>query len=259
MLGIVRNLAGGFTSGLAATAVTRLGAQSVAALSSRSWIVQDRTPFVTSMKPLGERMVVIPQPRCEAVADGPPAKAPLEIRFKLKDGRDGLVRRAQAGDLEGLLAFMRKPEVAVGPPAYDAGHADEAAQEHLWMATAPDYDAMVAVVDGRIVGVASIDPQTHELAAHKDAYFLKSHGVTPGEVCVGHLSVSCEAQDQGVGTALKKAEAIAATQAGFRGVTHDASNPTIKAIVKKLGGNVDDRSMLGWTLLRGDAKGVKPA
>jgi len=258
MIAMVRNLAGGLTGGLVAKSLTRLAAQSAARVSSRTWIVEDKTPFVTTMTPLGQRVAEIPKPGagCETAAESPPAKPPLEVRFKLKDGRVGVVRRAVKDDLPALVSFLRRPEVTVGPPAYDAGHADQAAEEHLWMAGARHHDAVVALVDGDIVGTAHVNPQTHGMAHHKDEHFLNSHGLASGEVCVGHLTVTCGAQNQGIGTALKRATAIAATQAGYQGVTHEVSHPKVKAIVKKLGGNVQEEAVLGWTLLKGDAKGV---
>lgn len=270
MMSIVRSLAGGFAHGMPGPAVARLGVQSVAAMSSRSWVVQHYTPIVTSLVPLGQRQVAIVKPEDGGRAEGaipsgpvapseaaqPPAKQALEIRFTLKDGREALVRRAEASDMKALATFMEQSFIG-GTPAQGSNHAEKAAQEHLWMAKAPNYDAVVAVVDGRIVGTAHIDPLTHELAPQKNEHFLNAHGVRSGEVCVGHLTVLREAQDQGIGTVLHKATAIAATQAGYQGVTQEASDPKTKAIVKKLGGSVQDNAVLGPTLLRGDSKGVK--
>lgn len=261
MMAIVRNLAGSVASSLPAPALTRLGAQSVAALSSRTWIVQDNTPYVTSTTPLSKRFVEVGKPASgaatETVSDKPPAKPPLEMRCKLKDGRDCLVRRPEDGDRTALAAFMEETGVGAGLPMYTRTLCDTAVDNFLWLASAPGHDALVAEVEGRIVGVSSIDPETHELAPAKNSYFLRSHGLEPSQVCVGYLSVRHDLEGLGIGTALKQAESLAAARAGYQGITHDGYTPMLKGIVRKLGGTIEEGSANGWTLLRTKAKDVK--
>ncbi len=62
MMSIVRNLAGHVPAGVAGQGLARLGQQSSAAMSSRSWVVQDNTPFMTSTTPLSRRKVEAPKP-----------------------------------------------------------------------------------------------------------------------------------------------------------------------------------------------------
>ncbi len=70
MMSIVRNLAGHVPAGVAGQGLARLGQQSSAAMSSRSWIVQDNTPFMTSTTPLSRRKVVeVPKP-AEGLEEG---------------------------------------------------------------------------------------------------------------------------------------------------------------------------------------------
>lgn len=184
-------------------------------------------------------------------------KSPLEIHFKLKDGRDALVRRAEAGDAKGLQAFMEEAGVGAGLPAYSEHLCKSAAQEHLWMAGAPRYDAFVAEVDGRIVGISSFDPETHEIAPPKNRSFLRSNGVDPGQVCVGDMAVLHGMHGLGIGTALKKIQTTAAANAGYVGVTSDTYSASVKAIVRKLGGKVQEGGTSGWTLVRTDRKDMK--
>lgn len=69
MMSIVRNLAGHVPAGVAGQGLARLGQQSSAAMSSRSWIVQDNTPFMTSTTPLSRRKAEVPKP-AEGLEEG---------------------------------------------------------------------------------------------------------------------------------------------------------------------------------------------
>lgn len=257
MLSIVRNM-GSTVCGLAASqAALRMGAQAAAAMSSRSWVVRDNTPIWSPSVALSKREVAVPSKPMESVAEGTQAKPALEARLKLKDGRDVVVRRAEAGDEKALVAFFMDLGAGAGSPAHAGQLCQTGADEVLWMAGAPRHDAFVAVVGGRIVGTAGFDPDTHELAPPKNRSFLYGQGIDPGKVCVGSLSVLHEMQGLGIGTALKKLQTTSAAHAGYLGVTSDTHSEPLKAIVRKLGGTVQEGGVSAWTLVRTGAKDVK--
>ena len=104
MLSIVRHLACCASTSLALPAARRNGVPALMAMSSRSWIVKDDTPFITSMTPLRERVMRLaasdPRDRAEAV---PGASQPAQL------GLEALGRATDEAQTAAASAMDRTP------------------------------------------------------------------------------------------------------------------------------------------------------
>lgn len=178
--------------------------------------------------------------RVDDEAEKPAGKSPFEIRLQLKNGEAAVLRRVQSQDVKGLDALLARSQTFRG------GDADE----HLWAAASKDHDAFVAVVNGRIVGVGTLDRDTGEMEWQKDAAFLADHGLAPSSVCISSMTVDREMRSLGIGKAMKQAQAVGARQMGYEGVMSLTADETVKHIVSRLGGAVQQGGVFGWTLVK---------
>lgn len=195
-------------------------------------------------RPLGQRSVAhfsgSASRRVDEDTDKPAGKSPFEIRLQLKNGETAVLRRVQSQDVKALDALLARSRTHRG------GDADE----HLWAAASKDHDAFVAVVNGRIVGVGTLDPDTGEMEQQKDAAFLANHALAPSSVCISSMTVDPEMRALGIGKAMKQAQAVAARQMGYEGVMSLTADETAKHIVSRLGGAVQKGAMFCWTLVK---------
>ncbi|MBL0420654.1 hypothetical protein JI739_09890 [Ramlibacter sp. AW1] len=182
------------------------------------------------------------------------AKPPMSVVRALKNGRSVEVLRPTEDHRAALVAFARRPitmfDAMAGP-----GHAEAAADDYVWNAKSARHDALVAMVDAKVVGVAQLDPDVHEMEAPIDAGFLERCGVERSEVCVARTVVAIDWQNQGVGSALKEGQIEAARAMGYRAVVSDSSHAAVHRIVSRLGGTVQPGGL--WTLVSTERPTVK--
>jgi len=164
------------------------------------------------------------------------AKPPLEIRFQTKSGTDAQVRRPTPQDLSQLEAFLERcqPERGAGDEGSEPRPVGAAVQ--VWMADNPQHDAFVAVVGGKVVGCATLDPPGGERQSQAQRAALKAESLEPSDVCISQMLVDPEYRGLGIGKALKQAQVRAAGDAGYRAVIGETRSPRVVELVHRLGG-----------------------
>ncbi len=164
------------------------------------------------------------------------AKPAVEIRFQTKGGTEAQVRRPTPQDLPQLEAFLERcqPERQAGDEGSEPGPVGAAVQ--VWMADNPRHDAFVAVVDGQVVGCATLDPPGSERQSVAERMALKSEGLEPSDVCTSQMLVDPKLRGLGIGKALKQAQVRAAGEAGYLAVIGETRSPRVVELVHRLGG-----------------------
>ena len=180
----------------------------------------------------------------------------IEIRAQLKDGREILARRLGPDDLEKIHDFLRQSSRGVfdGLSSIE-GHATRLA-ELMGSAACEKHDALVAIVDGKIVGLAEYDPDVIDcLETPISPSVLHQAGVEKKDVCVSRMVVDEKFRGLGIGSVLLKAQLESATNEGYKAVAGYTSNPVVKAMAKKLGAFVEtEKAFYTWTLITTDPK-----
>ncbi|MFD0667389.1 GNAT family N-acetyltransferase [Ramlibacter sp. MAHUQ-53] len=240
----------------------------------RSALRQAGGPMATRLPPMPPRVPgALSQALSQAPADAPPlgarqlakaaslepranhdlaaVKPPVEIRFFTRSGVEALVRRPTPKDLAPMEAFLERcaPDNEAGDEGTAPGPASATVQ--AWMASNPRHDAFIAVVDGRVVGCATLDPHPRHTQTPQEAAVLKDEGLEASEVCVSQLLVDPELRGHGIGKALKQAQARGAGDAGYRAVIGETRSPRVMALAERLGGVVAPQEALTrYTVLR---------
>lgn len=179
------------------------------------------------------------------------SKPVVRIAFQLKNGLGGEVRRPQESDRAALDKFIATtPANPLFQSFSNEFHRSREIDDQLWMAQSPSNDSFIAKVQDRVVGLAGVEPEPDEMERQLDPRFLAEHGLKPSQVCVSRLRVSADFREQGVGTALKRAVAQGAADAGFKAVVSETVDPAVIGIVTRLGGEVESGSVRPWTVLK---------
>lgn len=200
--------------------------------------------------PLARRTVVaVPSGAGERSASTG-AKAPLEIRFFTKVGHEAVVRRAQAGDAKAIQGFLDRCEVFLRDHQASSPGLARDADDHIRLAASAQHEALVAVVQGRIVGMAITHPQGQPGQRPVDPNLLAAQGLKAARVGVSHMLVEPQARGQGIGKVLKQAQVRGAGDAGYDAVVGETISPTMMALAERIGGQVQGERMTGLTVVR---------
>lgn len=187
------------------------------------------------------------------------AKPPVSVVHTLKDGRTVTVRRLEAHEEPQLRSYIAVPKQMTDGLGGEDSH-DRAVRSHFFNVQAPGHDALAAVLKDKVIGTADIDPEPEDYEPQVPAHFVREQGLSPSEVCVSRMAVLPEFQNLGVGRALKRAQVIAAGQAGYKAVVSETCRPSVKRIVQAEGGVVQEGMGSVWTLLPvGAAAGGTPS
>lgn len=176
------------------------------------------------------------------------AKPPVSVVHTLKDGRTVTVRRLQVHEEPQLRSYVAVPKQILDALGGDELH-DRAVRSHFFNAQTPGRDALAALLKDKVVGTTEIDPEPEDYEPSVDGGFVREQGLSLSQVCVSRMAVDPEFQGLGVGRALKRAQVVAAAQAGYQAVVSETCRPAVKRIVESEGGVVQEGMGSVWTLL----------
>lgn len=175
-------------------------------------------------------------------------KPPVSVVHRLKNGQTVTVRRLEPHEAPKLRRYAEVPKQLFDVVGDEAAW-DRSVSNHFFNARAPGRDALAALVKDQVVGTTEIDPEPEDFEPPIDAGFVAEQGLKLSQVCVSRMAVHPDFQNQGVGRALKRAQLIAAAQAGYRAVVSETSRAAVKRIVEAEGGVVQPGLGAVWTLL----------
>lgn len=207
-------------------------------------------PVEVMATPLARRTVTVGPTIAGERSASTVAKTPLEIRFFTKVGHEALVRRAQAGDAKSIQGFLDRCEVFRRDHQASSPGLARDADEHIRLAASAQHEALVAVVQGRIVGMAITHPQGQPGQRPVDSNLLAAQGLEAARVGVSHMLVEPQARGQGIGKVLKQAQVRGARDAGYDAVVGETVSPTMMALAERIGGQVQGERMSGLTVVR---------
>jgi hypothetical protein len=178
-------------------------------------------------------------------------KAVIDHTSKLKDGRQVQVRRLGVQDAQLVSDYYAD----AGPWSMFDSLASTANKVSnikaiLFNAAAIGSDALVAIVDAKMVGLIEYEAEVGEMEHPIDSAMLRRSGLDASDVCVSKTMIVREARDRGVGTALKRAQMHSAKSAGYKAIVSLSSNPAMLHIVAKMGGAISNQELGAvWSLI----------
>lgn len=197
-----------------------------------------------------EKSFVLDQVNQKSVDTRFDGKPPIENREVLKNGREVVVTRLGPKDLSELYDFIQRTHFGIGDYFATVETTSSRIRELLGKAASKECDALIAKIDGKIVGLAEYDENPLEMESSVSSSLLNQAGLGKADVCVARMIVNNDFQGLGVASALKKTQIQSASDAGYLGVVSETNNPKIKSLVAKNGGFIEhEGAYTTWTFI----------
>ncbi len=166
-------------------------------------------------------------------------KEPVCSQTKLSNGKTAIVRRLEAKDSSSFTRFLERSKLGVR-----AFH-----DEFYFLRGQSKSDALVAVVDGQVVGMASIEKDPDFFCGPYWPDFLSNQGIDRNHVCFGQARLDPQFEKTDAIWAVVRTQLDAAKQAGFEHLAFETGCDMTKQLVRSMGGSVQEGVGTTWVVL----------